>query len=230
MLSCARRGASQLAGARGRARRRGPLKVPVWIGDDRREGSTSSPPTPGSPIAWWPRRPRRGPAMSTRRSVPRGRGRHRRPTRRGAAARRPCCAPAPGGRGAGGARVREAVARGRRRRVRGDRLPGVLRARGDRPRAGRSAAAAAGRAQRAALGSARHRRGDLAVELPHCDRLRKAAAGLVTGNAASSSPPSSRPAAPACSGAHCSVGSPRRLGPGRARARSVRRCAHPPCT
>ena len=41
---------------------------------------------------------------------------------------------------------------------------------GDRPRAGRPAAAAAGRAQRAELGSARHRGGDLAVELPGGDR------------------------------------------------------------
>ncbi len=57
---------------------------------------------------------------------------------------------------AGGPRVREAVGRGRRRRLRGDRLPRVLRARRDRPPGHRAAAArAARRAQRADLPPAR---------------------------------------------------------------------------
>ena len=70
----------------------------------------------------------------------------------------------------------QAVARGRRRRVRGDRLPRVLRAR--RRRAGGAPgrlrsparpAPAARRAQRAALEPARRRRRHLAVELPGGD-------------------------------------------------------------
>ena len=66
--------------------------------------------------------------------------------RGGAAAR----APARAGRPAG-ARVRQALAGGRRRRVRGDRLPRVLRARGDRAGARARADPGAGRAQPDAL-------------------------------------------------------------------------------
>ena len=79
---------------------------------------------------------------------------------------------APGGRGAGRARVREAVARGRRRRLRGDRLPRVLRPRRAGHRPGRAAAAGPGREEHALLRPARHRRGDLAVELPARDPAR----------------------------------------------------------
>ena len=84
-----------------------------------------------------------------------------------------CCATPPArARGAGGARVREAVGRGRRRRVRGDRLPRVLRARGGRARARARAAPGARRAQHDALRRARRRRGDRAVELPDRDPVR----------------------------------------------------------
>ena len=65
--------------------------------------------------------------------------------------------------------MREAVAGGRRRRLRGDRLPRVLRARcgGARPRAG--ARPGTRRAQHDALRAGRDRRCDLALELPPCD-------------------------------------------------------------
>ena len=87
------------------------------------------------------------------------------------AAADPARAPARAG-GAPGARVREAVARGRRRRVRGDRLPRVLRARGGRARRGPRARAGAGRAQHDALRAARRGGGDRALELPARDPLR----------------------------------------------------------
>ena len=63
-------------------------------------------------------------------------------------------------------------ARGRRRRLRGDRLPRVLRARGGRARARAGAAPGAGRAQHDALRAARRGGGDRALELPAGDPLR----------------------------------------------------------
>ena len=63
--------------------------------------------------------------------------------------------------------------RGRRRRLRGDRLPRVLRARGaSSSSAGRDAAPGPGRAQHDALRAARRRRRDRALELPAGDPLR----------------------------------------------------------
>ena len=67
-------------------------------------------------------------------------------------------------------RGRQAVGRGRRRRLRGDRLPRVLRAGRARARGRQAAAPAAGRAQRAALCRPRRHRRDRAVELPARDR------------------------------------------------------------
>ena len=65
---------------------------------------------------------------------------------------------------------REAVARGRRRRLRGDRLPRVLRARGGR-RSTQGAPLLPGRPASATscAGAARRRRRDLALELPGRD-------------------------------------------------------------
>ena len=161
------------------------IQVPVWVGEDARTGGALVSTDPGDPervvaesavaseadvdhalelaaraATGGARPPRSAPRCSI--------------TRRRVAARA-----AAGDRRARGARDREAVARGRRRRVRGDRLPRVLRARGDRarehPRAARPrrrADPAARRAQRAALVAARRRRGDLAVELPGRDPAR----------------------------------------------------------
>ena len=138
-------GAAPRAGARRscwprwpRSSRRCRCACRCWIGDERaprrraavhrsrRSPSASSPPRRAPP------RPRSTPPS---RPPPRGFARWRRPpppsarevlVRRGGLAAR---APRRAGR-AGGARVRQAVGRGRRRRLRGDRLPRVLRARG----------------------------------------------------------------------------------------------------
>ena len=153
---------------------KGPLKVPVWIGDDKREGWDITSTDPGKPdrVVAEAASARPGDvdhALATARpwNVPAQQ-------RAGHAAARRAVDPraAAGDRGARGARVREAVAGGGRRRLRGDRLPRVLRARGARPRARRSPAPAARRAQRAALGRPRDRRRDLSVELPGGDRAR----------------------------------------------------------
>ena len=71
-----------------------------------------------------------------------------------------------------GPRVREAVARGRCRRVRGDRLPRVLRPRRDRARRGAAAAPGSRRAQRHAVRAPRRDGGDRALELPARDSVR----------------------------------------------------------
>ena len=94
----------------------------------------SSRPTPASPTASWPRRPSRADGRGRPRARRRARGRLGRAGRSERAevlvARRAVAARAAArDRRARGARVREAVARGRRRRLRGDRLPRVLRAR-----------------------------------------------------------------------------------------------------
>ena len=118
-----------------------PLRVPVWIGDERRDGEELVSTDPGQPdrvvataalataaevdaavaaaargAREWARRP---PASARRRwSRAAARLRERR-LELAALAVRECA---------------QAVGRGRRRRVRGDRLPRVLRARGDRAR------------------------------------------------------------------------------------------------
>ena len=123
-----------------------PLRVPVIDrrGDARAATALHRPPTPATPTgsSRGPRRPTRadvGRARSTRRParLP-GLERATRASDRARAllARRRLDARAPARAGrARGARVRQAVARGRRRRVRGDRLPRVLRARRARARA-----------------------------------------------------------------------------------------------
>ena len=120
-----------------------PLRVPVWIGDERRDGDELVSTDPGDPervVATRRARHRGG-----RRRRRRGRGARRaargraRPAAERAAGprrrRRAAARAAPRARRPRGARVRQAVARGRRRRLRGDRLPRVLRARGGRARA-----------------------------------------------------------------------------------------------
>ncbi len=71
----------------------------------------------------------------------------------------------------GGLRVRQALARGRRRRRRGDRLLRVLRPGDDPPRPG-PASRRAGRDQRPSIHPPRNRRGDSPLELPPGDPLR----------------------------------------------------------
>ena len=68
-----------------------------------------------------------------------------------------------------GLRGRQDLGRGRRRHRRGDRLPGVLRARDAALRAASSRSRRSGRGQRARLHPARRRRGHPAVELPARD-------------------------------------------------------------
>ena len=82
-------------------------------------------------------------------------------------------------------RVRQAVGRGRRRRLRGDRLPRVLRARGRRAgRAARALLPGARRAQRAALRAARRRaRSSRRGTSRSRSRRGMVAAALATGNA-----------------------------------------------
>ncbi len=76
------------------------------------------------------------------------------------------------GRRARGPRVREALARGRRRRLRGDRFPAVLRGAGDRSRRRRGGHEHPRRGEPDGLCTARGRRRDRAVELPGRDPLR----------------------------------------------------------
>ena len=153
---------------------------------------------------------------STRRSTPPRRPRPRGRTRARTPARRSCR------RAAGELRSRrhllaalavrecgEAVARGRRRRVRGDRLPRVLRAAGDRARGQQRARAAPRRAQHAALRGPRRRGRRRPLELPASPSPR------------AWSPPASRPATASCS-------SPRSSRP-RARSPSSRPSTRPAC-
>ena len=170
---------AQLAGALHEHDARPPLRVPVWIGEDRREGEDIVSTDPGMPD-----RVVATAAAATEADVDAALGAAERGARawaatpapgarRGAAARGRVAARAPArGRRAGRARVREAVAGGRRRRLRGDRLPRVLRPRGARHRAGRPGAPGPRRAQRDALHAARRRRRDLALELPDRDPAR----------------------------------------------------------
>ena len=72
----------------------------------------------------------------------------------------------------GRARVREAVAGGRRRRLRGDRLPPLLRAAGGRARPRRAGHEHPRGVESDGLPAARRRRRDRAVELPGGDPLR----------------------------------------------------------
>ena len=158
---------------------RGPLQVPVWVAGDTRDGDALVSTDPGVPDRVVARAAVASQAEVDAALDAAGAGHRdwgRRPAARargGAGARRRLAARAsPGGRRAGGAGVREALAGGGRRRLRGDRLPRVLRARRDRGRGGRGAAADARRAQHAELPAARRRRGDLAVELPRRDPVR----------------------------------------------------------
>ena len=172
---------AQLADALAEHDARPAVQVPVWVGGERREAAELVSTDPGKPdrvvaeaAAATPGRgrggagarlrPRRAHVGARRRRSGAPRSCSRRP--RGCGERRLEIG------GARGPRGGQALARGRRRRLRGDRLPRVLRARRARPRAGRAAAAGAGRAQRAALRAARRRRGDLAVELPGRDPAR----------------------------------------------------------
>ena len=117
---------------------RPPVQVPVWVGDERARGRRARLDRPRRA------RPRRGarrpsatPAevdAALRRCAARARdvGARRRPSERAEVliARRAVAARAAArGRRAGGPRVRKPWPRGRRRRLRGDRLPRVLRAR-----------------------------------------------------------------------------------------------------
>ena len=171
-----------------------PLRVPVLIGGERRDGRGARLHRPGRrPTASWrwraaPPRPRSTHAVEPRpRARARAGARGRPPSARaalvgaaGAAARAP-----PRARRARGARVREAVGRGRRRRLRGDRLPRVLRARraaGAGARARRCSSCRAS-ATRCATRRAASRR-DRAVELPaRRSRAGWPPAALATGNA-----------------------------------------------
>ena len=155
-----------------------PLRVPLL---DRRR-----PPRGRRARLDRPRRPRPGRRARRRgdrgRRRRRGRGRRARRSGVGAHARRRAraamllraaalAARAPRrARRARGPRVREAVGRGRRRRLRGDRLPRVLRARGDRARArARSSFQVPGERNAMRYAAARRRRRHRAVELPARD-------------------------------------------------------------
>ena len=93
------------------------------------------------------------------------------------------------------ARGRQALGRGRRRRLRGDRLPRLLRAGRARARRRPAAAPDARRAQRDALRRPRRHRRDRAVELPARDRRRDGlGAALATGNAVVLKPAEQAPA------------------------------------
>ena len=156
-----------------------PLSVPVLVGDGRGSAEGLDSTDPGQPTGLWPRRG--GPTRSRRR---RGRGGSAarlsrlerppggRPGRGAAGGRGPPARAPPRARRAPGARMRQALARGRRRRLRGDRLPRVLRGRragaGARPRPDPGPR----RAQRDALRAARRDGGDRALELPAGDPVR----------------------------------------------------------
>ena len=150
-----------------------PLRVPVWIGDGERHDDALQSTDPGQPervVATTARATEAEVDEAVTTAAARlhalvgdpcrqARGD---PRRRGGldarAARRAG--------GAGGARVRQAVGRGRRRRLRGDRLPRVLRPRRRGAGSRQGAVPGARRAQRAALRPARRGGGHLAVELP----------------------------------------------------------------
>ena len=158
-----------------------PLRVPVWIGDDRRDGDELGLDRPGHARRAWSRsRPCADRAPRSTHAVDVARdGRSRRWSRAPAAERAAALLRAAGvlrerrprADRARGARVRQAVGRGRRRRLRGDRLPRVLRARRDRARApARRCCQMPGERNDDALRAARRRRRDRAVELPARDR------------------------------------------------------------
>ena len=163
----------------------------------------ASRPTPASPTGSWPRRRRRGRTRSSAALEPPARARWDAPggAARGGADRGPRSGCASGGWRSPRSRCASARSRGREadaRRVRGDRLPRVLRARrASTLGAGRAAAAGARRAQRAALrrraaSSPSSRRGTSRVAIP----LGMTAAGAGDRQRRrSSSRPSSRPAA-----------------------------------
>ena len=183
---------AQLADALAAHDARPPLRVPVWVGDGRARGRRArldrSRRTPSGVVAQAAaatpdevdaalearaaRTPRVGPAHG-------GRACRGAPARRAVAAR----AAARGGR-AGGARVREAVARGGRRRLRGDRLPRVLRARRGRAGGGRPSCC---RCRASATACSWRPRGVVAVispwNFPVAIPCGMTAAGLATGNA-----------------------------------------------
>ena len=159
---------------------RPPLSVPVWIGEDQREGEELVSTDPGNP-----ERVVATAAKATAADVDAALQAAERGSKAWAAtpaqeraeilrARRAVAARAPArGRGAGRARVREAVARGRRGRLRGDRLPRVLRPRRARHRPGRARCCRCpGEKNTLSLRAARGRRRHLAVELPGRDPAR----------------------------------------------------------
>ncbi len=156
--------ADHRAGARGR---RPPgdsglhLDRPRPAGADRRDGIRGKRDGRG-------RRGRRGSRGRPRLGRPLGPGTRRRPGAGGLAhARAPPRPRVPGPEG-----VREALARSRRGRLRGDRLLRVLRARGPPAGSRGTALADRGRAQLDELPPARRRGGHLTLELPVCDRGR----------------------------------------------------------
>ena len=156
-----------------------PLAVPVAVGTDLRAGEELPSTDPGEPerlVALAAQAAPREIEAAVALAHEGGTGLGRR-----AGDARPCgrvdrgggvAARAPAGAGrARGQRMRQALAGGGRRRVRGDRLPRVLRPRGGRAGGRPRAAAGPRRAQRAPLRAARGDRGDLAVELPAGDCL-----------------------------------------------------------
>ena len=237
-----RRGAvrAQLGGALAAHDARGPLRVPVWIGDEQRDGRRDRVHRPGRPR---PGRGRGGGGAEADDDAWRPRSRRRgRGTRAGGAARGDAdpggavaARAAAGDRRARGPRVREAVARGRRRRVRGDRLPRVLRARGDRPRrrARRCCSCPA-----SATSCATPPRGVVAVispwNFPVAIPLGMTAAALATGNAAILKPAEQAPGcalhprAGAARGRRAAGGA--RAAARRGRRRRARWCATRACT
>ena len=145
--SCAaRRARARCSAALARARRRAcRCACRCWIGDDAaRRRRSSSRPTRASPSASSRVAGARHARPTSTRAVEAARARRARLGRAAGGASAPRCSSRAAAslrerraraRRARGARVREAVGRGRRRRLRGDRLPRVLRARRGRARA-----------------------------------------------------------------------------------------------